>query len=213
MTALLPIHMAATTQDEFLAVHRGPWYTHQEAGSWDGSDETVAKLSEVGKGIFRLRASSGAVEDLPGVAPASLAAMADGTAIGCDRSRLWKLPPGKTKPEFFCPAPPQPVRLAASPDGTRVLLATTTELFEVEVRKGGLKRLADLPFPPERGLFCFNSGAVACAANKGLAVLRPGETAPRVWLGALPGKVGPVAAPDEQSLFTVDRDLVRIRWE
>ena len=62
VTDLVPIHIAATGGDTFLVVHRGPWYTHQEEGQWDGHDETVAKLAQVGQGVFRLHAASGEMD-------------------------------------------------------------------------------------------------------------------------------------------------------
>ena len=69
-----------------------------------------------------------------------------------------------------------------------------------------------LVFWPERGLFCFSDGRVALVGNEQIALLTPGEPALVVHEGEIPGKVGPVAAPDEEALYTVDRDLTRISW-
>lgn len=212
VTDLVPIHIAATGGDTFLVVHRGPWYTHQEEGRWDGRDEVIAKLVELGQGVFWLHAEAGTVEELPEVPCASLTALSDGSVVGCDFNHVWRLAPGDTRPAVLCAAPQQPVRLAASHGGARVVLANARELFEVDTRKGRLIRFAELPFAPERGLVCFSSGNVAVVADQGLALLKSGETTPVVWRGEVPGKVGPVAPPDEEALYTVDRQLTRIAW-
>jgi hypothetical protein len=213
VTDLVPIHIAATRGDTFLVVHRGPWYTHQEEGRWDGRDETVAKLAEVGQGVFRLHAAAGLVEELPDVPCASLAALNDGSVIGCDPTHVWRLAPGGDRPEVLGDAPDQPVRLAANPEGTRAVLASARELFEVDLRNRALLRLAELLLTPERGLFCFDSGRIVAVGDEQVALLRPREATPTVWQGAIPGKVGPVAAPDEEALYTADRQLTRITWE
>lgn len=212
VTDLVPIHVAATAGDTFLVVHRGPWYAHQEEGRWDGRDETIAQLAIMGQGVYRLRGKSGEVEELPDVPCASLAALSDGCVIGCDLNLVWRLAPETGKPEGLCEAPDQPVRMAASPNGDRVVLASADGLFEVDTASAKLTRLADLPFSPERGLFCFASGNVVCAGTEQLALLSPGETTVKVWRGSMPGKVGPCAPPDAEALYTVDKEFTRITW-
>ena len=211
VTDLVPIHMAVTGRDTFLVVHRGSWGTHQEEGRWDGRDETVTNLVETGKGVFRLHATDGLVEELPGVPCASLAVLADGSVIGCDPQQLWRLHSGATQPEGLCAAPPQPVRIAASSAGDRVVLASADTLFEVDLANCGLIDLGAIPFPPERGLFCFGD-KVVLVGDEQIALLGRDAPQPVLWTGEIPGKVGPVAAPDEEALYTVDRSLTRISW-
>jgi hypothetical protein len=143
---------------------------------------------------------------------ASLAALADGSVIGCDPNQLWRLQPGATKPEGLCTAPPQPVRIAASSAGDRVVLVSADTLFEVDLANRGLIDLGAIPFSPERGLFCFGD-KVVLVGHEQIALLTPDAPQPVLWTGEIPGKVGPVAAPDEEALYTVDRALTRISWD
>ena len=211
VTDLVPIHLAATGGDTFLVVHRGSWGTHQEEGRWDGRDEMVANLVEIGKGVFRLHASDGRVEELSEVPCASLAVLADGSVIGCDPNQVWRLAPEGVKPEGLCAAPPQPVRIAAGSAGDHVVLATTDRLYELDLANHGLIDLGPIPFTPERGLFCFGE-KVVLVGHEQIALLTPDASQPVLWIGEIPGKVGPVAAPDEDALYTVDRTLTRISW-
>jgi len=212
ITDLLPVHIAATRNDELLVVHRGPWYTHQEEGTWDGADETIPALRDVGVGVFRLACSTGELTELPQVPVGSMAALADGAAIICDGESLWRLAPGADSAEPLGPAPQGSLRLTSSPDGTRVILATADALMDVAPATGAPGEPVPLGFAPERGLFCLASDSVIAVGRQAVALLEAGSGELRVWEGELPGRVGPIAAPDEDALYTVHKELHRASW-
>jgi len=209
---LLPIHMISPGGDTFLIVHRGAWYTHQEEGRWDGTDETVSALAELGQGVIRLHAGTGKFEELPAVPCASLVPLAGGGTVGCDPAHIWRLEAGELEPQILCDAPEDPIRLAADPGGNRVLVASATALYEVDVTGRALRLLIELPFAPVRGLFYFHPGRAVLVGEGRAALYVLGESVLHTWSGKIPGKVGPVAAPDEPALYTVDHNLTRLRW-
>jgi len=212
LTDLVPVHILATRDDEFLVVHRGPCYVHQEEGSWDGTDETVPALREVGVGVYRLACAASQVTELPQVPVGSMAALADGAALICDGESLWRLAAGAEAAERLGPAPAGALRLASSPDGKRVVLATGEALLEIDPATGAVGEPMPLGFAPERGLFVLATGGVIAVGRQALALLPLGSRELRAWAGELPGRVGPIAAPDEEALYAVHKELHRLTW-
>ncbi len=92
------------------------------------------------------------------------------------------------------------------------MLKNDPDLMRPYLDMGAVGEPVPLGFAPERGLFVLATGGVVAVGRQTLALLSPGACELRVWQGELPGCVGPLAAPDEDALYVVHKELHRVTW-